>query len=320
MGGFGGIGQSADLFQGQHGAFLTAVAFFCYQCRTESAHDTGDIGTGNFHAGYFFKSTQHGVVIEGTALYHDMATQFRSVCQFNDLIQCVFDNGIGKACGNIRHAGSFFLGLLYIGIHKHRAAGTQIHRMLCEKGFFRKFMRSKTQRVSKVFNEATTAGRTGFIQQNRIHAALAQFDALHILPADVQHAVHFRVEERSCRAVRHCFHFAFIQRKSGFQKRFAIACGAGTKDPRSCRKFATKFFHSLHGRTDRVAAVIGIVGIEQLAVTSDEGHLGGGRAGINAQKAVTFIGGNIPLGNHGFGMAGAKSLIVCFLIWVDRQV
>ena len=44
VGGLGGVGQTADLLQRKHGACLSAVAFFCNQCRAESAHDAGNIG------------------------------------------------------------------------------------------------------------------------------------------------------------------------------------------------------------------------------------------------------------------------------------
>lgn len=67
--------------------------------------------------------------MKSTALHDDMAAKLLRRGQLDDLIQSVFDHGIGKAGGNIRNRGTFFLCLLDIGIHENRAPGTEVNRV-----------------------------------------------------------------------------------------------------------------------------------------------------------------------------------------------
>ena len=95
--------------------------------------------------------------MEGAALNHDMAAQFPGRAELDHLEKRVFDNGIGKARGNIRNLGSLLLGLLDIGIHKYGAAGTQIHRMLGKQRFLRKILGGIAQRIGEILNERAAA-------------------------------------------------------------------------------------------------------------------------------------------------------------------
>ena len=49
------------------------------------------------------------------------------------------NNGEEKSGGDIGHAGALFLGLLYVGIHKHGAAAAQVRGIRREQGLFGKF-------------------------------------------------------------------------------------------------------------------------------------------------------------------------------------
>ncbi len=64
--------QIFDLIKGEHGGLLAVIAFSGDQSGAESTHDAGDIGTDDLAVGYLFKAAQYGVVIEGTALDHDV--------------------------------------------------------------------------------------------------------------------------------------------------------------------------------------------------------------------------------------------------------
>ena len=55
------------------------------QRRTESTHDTGNVGTDGLTVCDFLKAAQNGIVIEGTALYHDIFTKLRSIRDFDHL-------------------------------------------------------------------------------------------------------------------------------------------------------------------------------------------------------------------------------------------
>ena len=68
--------QVADLLIIQHGGHVTVLVMLSGdQCRTESTHDTGDVGTDGLTVRNFFKASKHRIVVEGTALYHDIFTQ-----------------------------------------------------------------------------------------------------------------------------------------------------------------------------------------------------------------------------------------------------
>ena len=118
--------------------------------------------------------------MKSTALHDDMAAKLLRRGQLDDLIQSVFDHGIGKAGGNIRNRGTFFLCLLDIGIH--------------------------------------------------VHSTVFQTDTFHILTANVQHTVHFWIEERSGRTVSNRFHFSVIQRKGSLQQCLSVAGRARPDD------------------------------------------------------------------------------------------
>ena len=61
-------------------------------------------------------------------------------------------------------------------------------------------------------------------------------NALHVLPADIQDAVHFRVKESGGIVVGYRFHLSIVKKKGGFHQRFAVAGGAGARDFYTCRE------------------------------------------------------------------------------------
>ena len=91
----GGVGQLLDFIQGQHGTFLTGVVIFRRQCCAEGTHQTGNIRAGDLHSGDILESPQHRLVVEGAALDHDVLPQVLGGGQLDDLVQGVFDYGVG---------------------------------------------------------------------------------------------------------------------------------------------------------------------------------------------------------------------------------
>ena len=68
--------QIVDLVDGEHrGISAILITLSCDQGSTESTHDTGDIRADRLTVGDFFKASQYGIVVEGTALYDDMFCQ-----------------------------------------------------------------------------------------------------------------------------------------------------------------------------------------------------------------------------------------------------
>ena len=78
--------QVADLLIIQHGGHVTVLVMLSGDQRcTESTHDTGDVGTDGLAVRNFFKASKHRIVVEGTALYHDIFTKLRSIRDFDHL-------------------------------------------------------------------------------------------------------------------------------------------------------------------------------------------------------------------------------------------
>ena len=281
-----------------------------YQRRTEGTHNAGNVGAGSLHTGDFLKGAKHRLVVERAALHHDVFAQVGGVCQLDDLVKGILDDGVGKSRRNILHRGALFLGLLDVGIHEHGAAGAKIDGIFGEQRFLGKALGAVAQGIGEVLNKGAAAGGTGFVQQNSVHAAVFQLDALHILPADVQHAVHLRVKKRGGGAVGDGFHLALVQTESRFQEGFSVACGAGAGDVRALGQLVPETRHGIHGGADGVALIVGVIGKEKLAVAADERHLRGGGTGVNAEETVTPIPGQALPADDGFAVPGAERLMV----------
>ena len=68
--------EIADLLIIQHCGHITVFVMFSGdQSRTESTHDTGDIRADCFTSGNLFETAKNGIVVESTALYHDIFTK-----------------------------------------------------------------------------------------------------------------------------------------------------------------------------------------------------------------------------------------------------
>ena len=136
---FRGVGKFVQLFPGEKAA-LFASFFHGQKGHADGAHGAAHFRAHHFPARDLFEGAEHGVAVEGAALNDDVLAQFFRVANFNDLLNGVSYDGIGEARGNIRHARPFFLGLLYLGIHKDGAATAQIHGSVAFQGHGGKFL------------------------------------------------------------------------------------------------------------------------------------------------------------------------------------
>ena len=257
-----GIFQRFNLVNGEHGcAFAVHIPLSCDQSGSESAHDTGDVRTDNLAVSDLFQASQHGVIVKGSALYHDMLSKFRRVGNLDDLKECIFDDRISKTCGNIRNRSAFFLGLFYLGIHKYCAPGPQVDGMGGKERLMCKVFYRIIQRFGKGLDKRSAAGRAGLVQLYAVYGLVLDLDTFHVLAADVQDAVYIRFKERSGIVVSHCLYLALIQEKRGFDQRLAVSGGAGMYDLYLFRKLAVNIFDGADGSAQRVAFVVIVEGI-----------------------------------------------------------
>ena len=69
-----------------------------------------------------------------------MLAKLGSIGNLDNLVEGVFDNGVGKTSGDIGNLSAFLLGLLNFGIHKYSTACSKINGMFCKKSCFCKVL------------------------------------------------------------------------------------------------------------------------------------------------------------------------------------
>ena len=264
--GRGLVRELLDLLKREHCALLPVVAVAREQCRAERAHDARDVGTRDLRAGDALKRAQHGLVEECAALYDDVRAELARVGELDDLIKSVLDDGVGKAGGDIGDACALLLRLFDVGVHKHRAARAEVDRGLGKECFVREFLRCHAKRVGEILEERAAAGRAGLVQKHRVDRAVLELDALHVLPADIEHAVDLRVEERRGGAVGDGLDLALVERERGLEQCFAVARGAGARNMRARGKMLAQRMYRLHGSLDGIALIVGVERVQKLAL------------------------------------------------------
>ena len=176
------------------------------QRRAEGAHNARDGGAGDLPAQLLLKGPQHRVIVEGAALHHDVLAQVVGAGGADDLVDGVFHDGDGQAGADVLHTGAVLLCLLYAGVHEHRAPGTQIYRLLGKQTQLGKVGNVIAQRLGKRLNEGAAAGGAGLVEHDGIHRAVADLEALHVLPADVDDEIHIGVEVGGGAVMGHRLH------------------------------------------------------------------------------------------------------------------
>ena len=167
------------------------------------------------------------------------------------------------------------------------------------------------QGFCKCLDERTASRGAGLIELNAVHGLVLDLDAFHILAADVQDAVHIRLEKCGRIVVGDGLYLAFVQHERGFDERLAVAGGAGVYDLHIPRELFVDLFDGADGRAQRVAVVIMVEGIEEGSVLADQSRLGGGGAGVDAEEGLSPVGGQILHRHLVFRVAGDEFLIFC---------
>ena len=135
--------QRLELLIGNHGRInlgatrsfrLGGMTVARQKRRTEGAHIAGDVGANGVDLSELFEGTQYRIVQEGSALHDNFASDFLGVADFDDLEQCVLNNGQGQTGGDVANRGAFLLRLLNAGVHEDRAATAQIDWVICLDG------------------------------------------------------------------------------------------------------------------------------------------------------------------------------------------
>ena len=308
----GGVGEFFQGLRGEQSALLQLQIPGGQGC-AEGPHDARDGGAGDVPAQLQLKGPEHRVVVEGASLDHDVLSQVIRGGGADDLVDGVFHDGDGKTGGDVLHAGSVLLGLLDAGVHKDRAAGAQIHRVLGEQAQLGEVRDGIAQGFGEGLNEGAAAGGAGLVEHDGVHRLVADLEAFHVLAADVDDKIHLRLEMGGGTVMGHRFHQAQVTGEGIFDQVLAIAGDRCSPDLDAVSAHGVDGPQLLQHDGHRVALVGVVIGIQQAAVLCDEGQLGGGGAGVNAQPGGAAVGLDVGLGRALGVVTGAEGAVLAHI-------
>ena len=278
---------------------------------TVSAHQTGNGRANHRSAQLHFKGAEHGIVQERAALHHDIFTQLLGGAGANDLIQRVFHYGNRQTRGNILHGGAVFLALFHGRVHKHGAAAAQIHRSGGMQTLFRKGLYVIAHALGKGFDKGTAAGGASLVEHNGVNGAVANFETLNVLSADVQNKIHIGLEIFCGGVVGDGFHNTLVNVECVANQFLAVAGGGAAANLNPVSAQFADFHQLLPDDFHRVAPVGAVIGVQQLFVLGNQGELCGGGAAVDAQPCLSGIAGHIPGFHNGLFVPLHKCVILC---------
>ena len=136
------------------------------------------------------------------------------------------------------------------------------------------------------------------------------FNAFHILTADVQNTIYIRIKKCSGIIVRYGFYFPFIQQKCSFNQCFSISGRAGICNSCSLRKLAVNILNSPDGCSQRAAVIITVKRIQKRTVFTYKCSFCCGGSGIDTEEAVAFIGFQVCSGHIVLALPLIESIII----------
>ena len=162
-----------------------------------------------------------------------------------------------------------------------------------KEGCLCEILHGKREGIREGLDKGSAAGGTGFIEKHIVDRMVLDADALHVLAAYVEDAIHFGIKEGGSVIVGDGFNLTFIQHESGFQQSFSVTGRTAADDLRVRGEQAVKLRHRSDGSPDRAAVIIAVKRIKKGSVFTDQGELGSGGSGIDSQEAFSVIPGKI---------------------------
>ena len=147
---------------------------------------------------------------------------------------------------------------------------------------------------------------------NAVHGLIFDFDTFHVLAADIQDTVHVRVKESGGIVMCHSLYLAVIQQKGRFHQCFPVTGRAGADDVNAFRKQAVDFLEGADSGLKGTAVVAAVERVKQGTIVAYQSHFRGGGTGIDAQKTVSLISGQVTGGN----MVGVMSFTESFIFFL----
>ena len=277
--------EMIQLFPAQDGRLRSFhIVFLCDNGTAVGTHQSGDVRPDHVLSDNLFEAAEHRIIQESSSLYNDMISGLVRIPHFDYLVQRIPDDGIGQPCGNIRNGGAFLLGLLHLGIHKHRTAGSQIHRALRVQRFLGERPGIQIHGLGVSFQERAAARRAGFIQHDAVDRPVLDLHAFHVLSADVQNEIHVRTEVSGRLIVGHGLNLSHVRPEAGLDQPFAVSCDTGIGNIRPLRQLLVQVDQNLTHHFRRIALIAAILFKQQTPVAVHQRRLRCGGTGVNPQE------------------------------------
>ncbi len=285
------VPEVLQLFFPDDGAFAGGF-FHGVDRRAVGAHQAGDVGPGDLDPHLLLEHAQHGVVQKRAALHHDVSAQRLGVRHADHLVDGVFHHADRKAGADVLRRGAVLLRLLDLRVHEHRAARPQVDGVLGEQAHPGELRDAVAERAGEGLQKRAAARGTRLVQEDVVNRPVADFEALHVLPADVDYEIHVRAEALGGGEVRHRLHNAEIHVERVFQQLFPIA-GHGAALYGDAGVPAVQVQQIVPENGDGVAGIAPVDGAENFAFFADEHGLHGGGPGVDAEERAAPVRGDV---------------------------
>ena len=181
----------------------------------------------------------------------------------------------------------------------------------------REILHAVVQGLRERLDEGTAAGGTCLVQLYAVYSAVFDLDALHILAADVENTVDFRIEERGSVIMGNRLYLTLVQHQCSFDERLAVTGRTGPGDLCGIRQFGVDLLDRADRCAERISVVVAVEGIEKSTVFADESSFGRRGTGINTEIAVSFVGGKIG-GHDVVDTLARQKFVILGLIFKQR--
>ena len=262
---------------------LLAPRFEREDGRAIRAHDACDVGTDDVAVQEFFHAAQHGIVVERAALHDDMVAERAHVLELHDLEQCILDDGERDARRDVSDLRALFLRLLDFRIHEDRAARAEVDRRFRADGQLCKLGRRHVQALGEVLDERAAARRARLVERDVADAAVLDEEALHVLPADVEHKRDLGAEFLRGTQMRKRLDLAAVRMDAGLHNGLAITRRHAAGHMRLFRQYLVKVLQLRDDALEWRAVVAAIGRIQEFLVLADGRDLRRGRTRVDAE-------------------------------------
>ena len=219
-------------FVGKRRLCVLVVLYFFHRVESGSvsAHQSGDVAAYNLDSHLLLKGSEHSVVEEGSALNHDSPAELVGAGRADNLVQRVLNDRKRKSGGDVLYRRAVLLSLLYGGVHKHRTSRAQIHRVLCENTLVREVLDRIAEGVGECLQKASAARGASLVEEKIVDSSVVYFEALNILPADVDNKLNVGHKVLSRCKMRDSLDDTVIDRERVFDDVLAVAGDRGARN------------------------------------------------------------------------------------------